>query len=142
MGIGGHRMSEQLVLFEGISSPDIEIKKPRSKYQQWKYDNKYRKAADDNKRCKNCKNRFITHSGGKLYYKCILLGMSSCYATDIRLSNVCDLFTPKNADCQLCKHLDYNSDGNFVCGLDGEILDHEGIYCSNFEEYVEEECQK
>ena len=68
--------------------------------------------------------------------------MSSCSATDIRLSNVCDLFTPKNADCQLCKHLDCNPNGNFICGLDGEILDHEGIYCSNFEKYEEEECQK
>lgn len=29
-------------------------------------------------------------------------------------------------DCQLCKH------------LDGDILDHEGIYCDNFEEYIEE----
>ena len=90
MGIGGVRMQEQLPLIEGL--PKLEVKAgPRSKYQQWKLENNYCKATD-NKRCKNCKNRFITHSGAKVYYKCILLGMSSCSATDIRLSNVCDLF--------------------------------------------------
>ena len=129
---------EQMTLFEVKNIP-IEIQRPRSKYQQWKYNNKYRKA-DSDKRCKNCKNlisKLAICPSEKNYYKCKLLGISSSSATDIRLSNVCDLFTPKNADCQLCKHLDCNHNGNFVCGLDGEELDHEGIYCSNFEEYKE-----
>lgn len=130
-------MTEQLSLLSEVFKPINVDTKPRSKYQQWKTENRYRKA-DNNKRCKNCKNRFITHSGKKVYYKCILLGMSSCSATDIRLSNVCDLFTSKNADCQLCKYLDCNTDGHFICGLDGDVLDHEGIYCNNFEEYIEE----
>lgn len=130
-------MEEQLPLIEGLTKFEVKAR-PRSKYQQWKLENNYRKADNDNKRCKNCKNRFITHSGAKVYYKCILLGMSSSPATDIRLSNVCNLFTPKNADCQLCKHLDCNTEGQFVCGLDGDILDHAGIYCNLFEELLED----
>ena len=42
-------------------------------------------------------------------------------------------------DCQLCKHLDCTNDGRFCCALDGSILDHEGIYCDDFEEYIESE---
>ena len=45
----------------------------------------------------------------------------------------------KYIECQLCKHLDCDSEGHFICGLDGVILDHEGIYCDNFEEYFEDE---
>ena len=41
-------------------------------------------------------------------------------------------------DCQLCKHLDCDTEGHFICGLDGEILDHEGIYCDKFEEYKDD----
>lgn len=135
MGIGGVRMQEQLPLIEGL--PKLEVKaKPRSKYQQWKLENNYRKATDD-KRCKNCKNMVEKDELNK-YYKCILLGFSSSPATDVRLSNVCNLFTPKNADCQLCKHLDCNTEGQFVCGLDGDILDHAGIYCNLFEELLED----
>ena len=84
-------MTEQLSLLSEVFKPIKVDTKPRSKYQQWKTENRYRKT-DNNKRCKNCKNRFITHSGKKVYYKCILLGMSSCSATDIRLSNVCDRY--------------------------------------------------
>ncbi|MBQ2175387.1 MAG: hypothetical protein II453_10070 [Alphaproteobacteria bacterium] len=128
-------MEEQLPLIEGL--PKLEVKaRPRSKYQQWKLENNYCKATD-NQRCKNCKNMVEKEEANK-YYKCILLGLSSSHATDIRLSNVCNLFTPKNADCQLCKHLDCNTEGQFVCGLDGDILDHAGIYCSLFEELLEE----
>ena len=135
MGIGGVRMQEQLPLIEGL--PKLEVKaRPRSKYQQWKLENNYRKATD-NQRCKNCKNMEEKEEANK-YYKCILLGLSSSPATDIRLSNVCNLFTPKNADCQLCKHLDCNTEGQFVCGLDGDILDHAGIYCNHFEELLED----
>lgn len=124
----------QQILFNGFKP--IEVKaKPRSKYQQWKVENNYRKA-DNSMRCANCKHIVIKQEQKK-YYKCLLLGISGSPATDIRLSNVCDLFTQKNADCQLCKHLDCDTEGHFICGLDGDILDHEGIYCPEFEEYME-----
>ena len=127
---------EQLCLIADL--PPIKvITKPRSPYQQWKLDNNYRKA-DSEKRCKYCKNLFIRQEQNR-YYKCILLGLSGSAATDIRLSNVCDKFTPMQADCQLCKHLDCDIYGHFICGLDGDILDHEGIYCDRFEEYIEVE---
>lgn len=104
----------------------IEVKaKPRSKYQRWKLKNNYRKA-DNGMRCANCK--YIL---GTRFYKCKLLGLSCSSATDIRLSNVCDLFTQKDADCQLCKYLDCDTKGHFICSKDGEILDHEGIYCDD-----------
>ena len=41
-------------------------------------------------------------------------------------------------DCQLCKYLDCDTEGHFICGLDDDILDHEGIYCNHFEEYIED----
>lgn len=41
-------------------------------------------------------------------------------------------------DCQLCKHLDCDAEGHFICGLNDDILDHEGIYCNHFEEYIED----
>ena len=107
--------------------------KPKSKYQQWKLQYNYRKATDCNK-CKNCQNLCVKDSK---YYKCIMLGISGSSATDIRINNTCDLFIPNNADCQLCKHLDCDSEGNFICSLDGEVLDHEGICCNKFEEYKE-----
>ena len=47
--------------------------------------------------------------------------------------------TEEYKDCQLCKYLDCDTEGHFVCSKDGEILDHEGIYCGDFEEYKEEE---
>lgn len=121
-------MSEQLPLFDGYKLPITEGQKPRSPYQRWKSENNYRKSDNKNKRCENCKN-IISQNG---YYKCILLGTSCSSATDIRLSNVCNQFTVKYADCQLCEHFDINTNGDFICSLDGDILDHEGIYCSKF----------
>lgn len=44
-------------------------------------------------------------------------------------------------DCQLCKHLDCDTEGHFICGLDGEVLTHSGICCDEFEEYKEQEEQ-
>ena len=41
--------------------------------------------------------------------------------------------------CQLCKFLDCDREGHFICSKYGEILDHEGIYCDDFEEYKGEE---
>lgn len=76
--------TEQITLFDVDNEP-IQIKF-KSKYQKWKYENKYRKA-DNSMRCANCK-----HIIGTRFYKCKLLGLSCSSATDIRLSNVCDRF--------------------------------------------------
>lgn len=129
-------MNNQLQFFEVDNTPP---QKPlyKSKYQKWKYENDYRKSENES-RCKNCKNLLINNTYNKTFYKCLLLGISSSSATDIRLSNVCNNFAPKNANCQLCKHLNVNNNGEFICGLDNDILDHEGIYCSRFEEYIDE----
>ena len=42
--------------------------------------------------------------------------------------------------CQLCKHLDCDEQGHFICGLDDEVLQHEAEDkgCKNFEEYIKE----
>lgn len=87
-------MTNQITLFDVDNEPIQIIFK--SKYQKWKYLNKYCKAEKySDIKCKNCRHRFITHSSGKIYYKCFLLGMSGSTATDIRLSNVCKNFVSK-----------------------------------------------
>ena len=42
--------------------------------------------------------------------------------------------------CSLCKHFDCNSKGEFICSIDGEILQHEneGAGCQSYEEYEDE----
>lgn len=57
------------------------------------------------------------------------------YIPDIQEVNEVEMKEYK--DCQLCKHLDCDTEGHFVCGLDGVVLDHEGIYCDEFEEFKE-----
>lgn len=44
------------------------------------------------------------------------------------------------SNCQLCKHLDCDTEGHFICGLDNEVLQHEGegVGCGSFEEYIKE----
>ena len=85
---------EQLTLFD-YEKPEIP---PifYSKYQRWKWINKYRKANENScVRCATCKHSFANMpncTGVGKYYKCELLGRSSSSATDIRLSYVCDLF--------------------------------------------------
>lgn len=80
-------MNKQIALFD-IDEEPIQIKF-KSKYQKWKYENKYRKADYlSDIRCQNCKNLFRNQK----YYKCKLLGISGSSATDIRLSNVCQNF--------------------------------------------------
>lgn len=89
-------MSEQMTFFP-IELPSVlPFKSP---YQKWKFENHYRKSDSTEIRCKNCKHRFTTHSYTRTFYKCILLGMSCCKATDITLSSVCDLFIYKK--CRL-----------------------------------------
>lgn len=67
-----------------------------SKYQEWKYEQQYRKADyKSDIRCKNCVHLITVRPEcyrGKKYYKCELLGHSSSSATDVRLSNVCNKF--------------------------------------------------
>ena len=80
----------QITLFDVDNEP-IQIKF-KSKYQRWKYENNYRKADElSDIRCKNCKYLIIKQYS-KNYYKCELLGISGSPATDVRLSNVCNLF--------------------------------------------------
>jgi len=72
-----------------------EVKKepPKKGYcQLFKAKNNYRKAIDSS-RCKNCINLIVFDYHDKRYYKCKELGSSNSEATDIRLSNVCNLFT-------------------------------------------------
>lgn len=57
------------------------------------------------------------------------------YIPDIQ--EVSEVEMKEYKDCQLCKHLDCDIEGNFVCGLDSVVLDHEGIYCDKFEEFKE-----
>jgi len=133
-------MAQQIQL--GISADIPQIKpaiKFRSKYQKWQHEANYRKA-ENNKCCKNCNNSVGFKYHNKNYYKCNIQGISHGAATDIRLSYVCDYYAEEYKDCQLCKHLGCNTEGQFTCSLDGEVLDHEGIYCDNFEKYLEEKC--
>ena len=87
-------MSEQMTFFH-IELPPVPPRK--SVYQKWKFENKYRKAENKEKRCKNCIHRF-TRYRQRYYHKCLLLGLSGSQATDITLSSVCDNFemTAKN----------------------------------------------
>ncbi len=86
-------MTEQLHL---VKVAEQKIITPRSKYQRWKWEHKYKKAEKNSSvRCKNCKHLFANMpncTGGGKYYKCELLGRSSSSATDIRLSYVCNRF--------------------------------------------------
>lgn len=86
---------EQLTLFD-YEKPEISPLRLYSKYQTWKWKHKYKKATENsNIRCKNCKNlisKLAICPSERNHYKCELLGRSSSFATDIRLSYVCDLF--------------------------------------------------
>jgi len=64
--------------------------KPKSKYQQFKADNSYRKGIDSF--CKDCQNFRMYDYHNKFYRKCVLLGESHSTATDIKAGWVCDKF--------------------------------------------------
>ena len=69
-------MEEQLPLIEGL--PKLEVKaRPRSKYQQWKLENNYCKATD-NQRCKNCKNMVEKEEANKYFCRMRLSGIMVC----------------------------------------------------------------
>ena len=63
-----------------------------SKYQEWKKENNFRKANETEISCRTCKNLCYYDYHNKRYYKCEYLGFSHGPATDIRLSNLCDLW--------------------------------------------------
>jgi hypothetical protein len=72
-----------------IHEPDKTYK---SKYQIWKKENNFRKAARAGISCRTCGHLCKSEYYDKTYYKCELLGISHGPATDIRLSNLCDLW--------------------------------------------------
>ena len=75
----------------GKEIPDFEPDRSgESDYQAFKRQNRYRLADCKKKRCKFCKFKATKRFGKKNYYKCHLIGTSSCGATDIALRNVCD----------------------------------------------------
>lgn len=79
----------------GVEVSDIApAKKQRGPYQQWKFDNRYRRSIPGGNRCKTCK-WMIAKQAYKRYYKCKLMGVSNCETTDIRLGNVCDRWEGK-----------------------------------------------
>lgn len=42
--------------------------------------------------------------------------------------------------CATCVHLDINEEGNLICGICGDILQHENEGCEQlYEEYEEEQ---
>ena len=84
-------MNNQLRLLEELQ--EVATVKFKSKYQEWKFKNNYRKADEcSDIRCENCTHCMCHRTRTSKYYKCELLGFSFCSATDIRLSNVCDNF--------------------------------------------------
>ena len=65
-----------------------------SVYQEMKLKNKYHKAGDDevSRKCRFCDNLISCCYHGKVYYKCRLIGVSRCDATDIRVGHTCNEF--------------------------------------------------
>ena len=94
---------EQIKLFD-CEENAISPLRLYSKYQTWKWENRYKKAKENSKiRCKNCKHlisKFAICPSEKNYYKCELLGFSSSQATDIRLSYVCKNFEYNIEECE------------------------------------------
>ena len=75
----------------GIEVPDVEPDRSgESPYQAFKRQNRYRRSDCKKRRCKFCKFAVKKEYHDKNYYKCHLIGNSSCGATDIALRNVCD----------------------------------------------------
>jgi hypothetical protein len=73
-----------------------ETKKIPSKgYARTLYVRHYRKATHKIRRCKYCKHCVLIDYHSRNYYKCALIGDTRSGATDIRISNVCDLWDMK-----------------------------------------------
>jgi len=79
-------------LFGNDTEPAVQLAGHESKYQKFKRKNHYTRTHDEEKRCKECFHRCSYEYHDRYYHKCNLMGISSCEATDIRLSYVCDLF--------------------------------------------------
>jgi hypothetical protein len=78
---------------EEVKEPSFKPREKLSIYQQAKKDLCYRKAYG-NESCKNCGNLVIKEYD-KRYFKCNLIGISNCSATDIRLGDYCDRWEKK-----------------------------------------------
>jgi hypothetical protein len=76
----------------GEEIPEVELpKKFKGMYQKFKQDSNYRKTESED-RCKNCHFAFRMSYHGKSYWKCEKMGVSHSEHTDIKVSNVCDLY--------------------------------------------------
>ena len=128
----------QLALIDNIPiiPPKVTV---RGKFKKWRYENNYRKGTKE-KCCKNCTYCAGYTYGKRSFYKCNLQGISHCTSSDIAISYVCNNWKKEEGLCAYCKHLDCNKSGNFICDIDGEILQHEGEGrgCGSFEKYIED----
>ena len=81
-----------LNLFGEEQEPD---KKVTGHYKVWRNRNGYKKSVSFQEQCRICIHKRTFEYHNKNYHKCVLQGVSQSEASDIRLSNVCDLFTIK-----------------------------------------------
>ena len=81
-----------LNLFGEEQEPD---KKTTGHYATWRNRNGYKKSVSLEKQCRICQHLRSFEYHNKNYHKCGLQGISHSESSDIRLSNVCDLFRNK-----------------------------------------------
>ncbi len=79
-----------------VDRPKLSKKSIRKQLEEFHY----RKSEDQTKKCATCSYCFVIKCG-KNYYKCAFVGYSRSASTDIRASNVCDLWKeiPKAGYC-------------------------------------------
>ena len=81
-----------LNLFGEDQEPD---KKVTGHFKTWRQRNGYKKSVSFEKQCRICRHLRTFEYHNKKYHKCSLQGVSQSEASDIRLSDVCDLFEVK-----------------------------------------------
>jgi hypothetical protein len=82
-----------MIIMTDFWGNEIKEQEPiRSKYQAWKKEHNFKKASNADISCRTCNHCCRSEYHNKNYYKCELLGISHGPATDIRLSNLCDLW--------------------------------------------------
>ena len=84
-------------LFGNKYEPEIVLKKGGGKYQKWRHVHNYRLATGKDK-CKTCDNSRRLEWHGKVYYKCMLQGVSNSEASDIILKMVCNKHEDRKED--------------------------------------------
>ena len=82
---------------EETETPDAFKLSRSSIYQKIKRANQYKKATGEDK-CKNCANCRRYHHNDKTYYKCLIIGISSSSATDIRVGFTCKKWEKQNEE--------------------------------------------